>query len=989
MVRLYFFVPLPKSLQNQTMKHILITLVIFLLCTIVMAQDNTIHDGGEYYLFNSYYGMALGGNDVNDSPSLSQYGTNSDSTSYVFVAEASSLHEGYYWLRQKSSGKYLQASNKTGDTWSIWFAGSLNKEYNSYEWKLVEGINGEIISNRGEVINADGNVRVAPDAGKEGDTYIYIYYDKPASDRTVWQIVDAHYSLEQSRLKLYTDALDLAISQGEAIYDNPLFGTHDEQYELAVALYNARSARNEASISNVTLLETARAALLAAIANAQEGNYNIWISGNSFSVGKAFTVTLQDVKLKDGSSAMFLIRNSAKTGITYTISKNGSYHFAFNGSSVKVFLNGVLMDTLEQKEIPATTSAGTSAEWTVFGEDNLLSYNPEIRGWNTALNPGEYEKNAHGKAEITSLKLVNTNLTISSAIDYHILSSSQDLSLISLNDPEAWLFFDNIRPSEVKTSYISAQKQTIRRAIYLQGTVVYQQSQDALYGYSGEMYQGNEYTFAQGKTAGGKWINEMQSLILKRGYMVCLATNADGSGYSRIYVADHEDKYIDVLPELLRHRISYVNIRPWNWVSKKGWSSTEGTDAINAEGKLVGATWFYTWGADRSSQTDMEYVPQKSHVYWPSFASINGQSNATSVLGYNEPEHSEQHSDDCGTTIGAWTATTHAPEFFESGLRIGSPSPTDASWLTEYIGHCNDMAYRVDFVAFHAYWGTNEAPNAASWKSQLQSIYNNTKRPIWLTEWNNGASWTSESWPSSSNDKYTRQMNTVKSILNVLDESDFIERYAIYNWDSWFRACMSWDNDKNSWWVTPCGEVYRDNRPTHAYNEKMQFVPIGWFPSMKTDNTFSFTIKTAGAKLLTEIADHNGDFAEKEEIEYLDAQGEWKLLLVITDRSNFDNTGIRSETYSCRDCPIEAFKADSLTLRLKITTLTGEVTTTQSCTQPVTAAVRLIVGIDDIHRNNENDGSIEYDLNGRPAVQDRFINSGKLTIRNGKKILVK
>ena len=971
------------------MKQSVLIVLLCLLSLCLSAQDNTIRNGGEYYIYNTYYNMALGSNAAGDGPALSAYGTNADKDSYVFVAEASSLHEGYYWLRQKSSGKYLQASNKTGDTWNIWFAGSLNKEYNSYEWKIGEGVDGEIISNRGEAINADGNCRVAPDTGKEGNTYINIYYDKPVSGRTVWQFADAAYPLEQSRLKLYTDALDLTISQGEVVYDNPIFGTHDEQYELAVALYNARSARNEASADDFATLETARTALLAAISNAQQGKYKIWISGNSFAVGRSFTLALQNVRLQEGSSAMFLIRNSVGTGITYTLSQDGSYHFAFDGTDVSIYLNGQLIETIAQQSISATTSAGTSAEWTVFGESNLIGYIPEIRSWNAALKPDEYEKNAHGKPEITALKIVDSDLTLSEPVDYHVLSSSQDNSKIKLNNPEAWIIFDNIRPSSAKSSCVSGQSKTVRKAIYLQGTVFYQPSSVALYGYSGKMYQDEEYTFGTGKKTSGVWVNEMQSFILKRGYMVCLATNTDGSGYSRIYVADHEDKYIDVLPELLRHRISYVNIRPWNWVSKKGWSSPEGTDAINTEGKLVGATWFYTWGADRSTQTDMEYVPQKSHVYWPSTSSINSQANSTCVLGYNEPEHSEQHSDDCGKTIGAWTATTHAPEFFESGLRIGSPSPTDASWLKEYIGHCNNMGYRVDFVAFHAYWGRNEASNASAWKSQLQSIYNNTKRPIWLTEWNNGATWTSESWPSDSGDKYTRQMNDIRSILKVLDESDFIERYAIYNWDSWFRACITWDNNKKSWWVTPCGEVYRDDHPTHAYNEKMQFTPIGWFPSIKTDNSFSFTYDAEEGLIRTEITDRNGDFAETEEVEYLDIDGEWQTLYTISGRSQFDKTSTRYETHPSSECPVDAFMADELTLRLKITTLKGDVTTTPSCTQPIDKGSEIIVGINHAEKADTNKTAKVFDLNGRPVKSGQITESGKLTIQNGKKILAR
>ena len=554
-----------------------------------------------------------------------------------------------------------------------------------------------------------------------------------------------------------------------------------------------------------------------------------------------------------------------------------------------------------------------------------------------------YETNSHGKTEITALMVKGTGVNLDFAVDYHVLSDTAGESdAVSLSHEDAWIIFDNVRPSDVK-GY-----DAYRKAIYLHGCAVYKPADIAMYGYSRQMYDGTEYEFRKGKSDEGDWNNELQSFCLKRGYMVCLATQSDGGGYSRVYVADHEDKYIDVLPELLRHRVSYVNIRPWNWVSKKGWASTESTGAINTEGKLVGSTWFYTWGADRTTQIDQEYVPHKSHLYWPSWSAINNQENSTAVLGYNEPEHSEQHSDDCGTTIGAWTACTHTPEFQASGLRIGSPSPTDADWLKQYISHCNDMAYRVDFVAFHSYWGTNEAANAASWKSQLQSIYNSTKRPIWLTEWNNGASWTTESWPSSASDKYTRQKEAITSILKVLDECDFIERYAIYNWDSWYRACMSWDSDKNSWWVTPCGCVYRDDHPGHAYKEEMQFVPTGWFPSMKTDNQFSFTLSKYGSKMSMNITDKNGDFAEEEMLEYLDYDnGEWKPFYTITDRKNFETTAQREKAISCKDCAVEAFSSDSLTLRLRITTLKGDVTYTDACTQYVSATLRAIVGIDD------------------------------------------
>ena len=1028
-MRRFHRLPPPKT--NSNMKKLL-TIFSILLSLTASAQDNTIRNGGEYYLYNTYYSRCLGSNADKDSPTLSTFGTN-DNSDYVWVAEASTLHEGYYWLRKKDSNKYLQASNATGNTWSVWLAGSLNPAYNSYEWKPVGGTAGYLISNRGEAINTAGNVYLGVDPEKEANTYINIYYDKPLNERSTWQIVDANYPLDVSRLKLYTDELDAVIAQGEAIYDNAIYGKPDE---LAVALYNARSARETASLDAIDLVTTAQTALEAAISNTLEGKYTTWISGSSFGVNTAFTVAMKQVQFYETDALVevqMLIRNTKGTGAIiflgdgyvrigenridfpipdladWTMPSALDWQFAFDGTNVTVYCEGNEVGSAPQTTVAAMTAVGTSAEWTVFGIDAIYGYTPEIVSYNFALAPGEYYQE-NNKSKNTALKLVNSNIKLEEAIDYHILASSSAMSksTLDLAHEDAWVIFDNLRPSDVIGNYLSSLKingeaakngTNCRVAIYLQGAVVYPYTPNdiALYGYSGEMFTGDEYQLKAGANSDmGEATNELNSFILKRGYMVCFSTNNDGSGYSRVYVADHQDKKIDVLPDLLRNRISRAYIRKWNWVSKKGWCSTEGLGAINTEGKLLGTTWFYTWSADKSTQTDMEYVPHKGHIYWPSWSSIN-QTNATAVLGYNEPDHSEQHSDDCGTTIDAWKATTHQPEFMECGLRIGSPSPTDASWLKQFIGHCDDMAYRCDFVAFHAYWGTNEAPNSDSWWSQLNSIYQNTKRPIWLTEWNNGASWTTESWPSSYSDKLARQKNAIKSILSVLDNADFVERYALYNWDSYYRAAISWDSDKNNWWVTPCGEVYRDAHPSHAYKESMQKVPVGWFPGMKTNNQFSFTLKPAGRKFIPTVTNMNGDFTLKEEFQYLDPEtGEWRFFLDnSTGRAKFDSTAERTETLRLDSVHMpEVLMADNLTLRLHIVTLAGDETSTEAVTVAIPDYIknyyRDLVGINGVAASSEEERKTIFTPLG---TQSGTLRKGINIIRNAdnttRKVLVK
>lgn len=993
------------------MKKLIISLL-SLICITTNAQDNTLRNGGEYFLYNTYYNRCLGGNAENNGPALSVPGENT--ANYVWVAEASSLDEGWYWLRHKETGKYLQASNAEGNTWSCWFAGSLNKSYNSYEWKLGTGIEGWVKSYRGTVVNSSTKCYLGIDKGAESKDYISVYYDKEQGEIATWQVVDANYPIATSRLKLYTDMLDDVISRGEDIYNNSVYGKPDE---LAVALYNARSAKETASLNDTEVMVKAASALEAAISNALEGKYKILISGSSFGSDEKFIVFFDDINDCGKEEKALVMRNSKKKGVVAYINNEHirigdkefkttglwdvkGVYFSFDGQQVSLCREDQILGTAPMTEVPTMTSVGTSAEISIIGEQNITKSQIVFFPGMTYDNP---VKNKYGKLEpyvLYSKGERHDREQINADIHYLCTNNiiGEEGSSLDINSDSTWIIFDNIRPSDVIANILPNLKicgekavngKNCRVAIYLHGTVVYAYSpQDvALYGYSGEMFSGEEYQFKAGKNSNmGEAANMLKSFILKRGYMVCFSTNADGSGYSRVYVADHEDKKIEVLPDLLKDRISRAYVRKWNWVSKKGWCNTTATNSIVTEGKLLGCTWFYTWGADRTSQTDMEYVPHRNHVWWPSWSSID-QENATAVLGYNEPDHSEQHSDDCGKTIDAWTACTHQPEFMECGLRVGSPAPTDASWLTNFIKHCDDMSYRCDFVAFHAYWGTNEAANSDSWWWQLEQIYKNTGRPIWLTEWNNGASWTTESWPSSYNDKLTKQKNAIKYILSVLDNANFIERYSLYNWDSYYRAAISWDSDKNSWWVTPCGEVYRDTHPKHAYQESMQKVPVGWFPSTKKDNTFDFTVKAAGRTFTPVITNNNGDYTATEIIEYKDVEtGEWKVFYDNSAaRAKFDKTDSRTETIKLDDCDYNALTTDELTLRLHITTLGGGDTTTESKTVTLPEYIKTHykneVGINDIHSDQSE--KVYYSLDGR-IVKNPV--SGQLYIYDNKVI---
>ena len=413
-----------------------------------------------------------------------------------------------------------------------------------------------------------------------------------------------------------------------------------------------------------------------------------------------------------------------------------------------------------------------------------------------------------------------------------------------------------------------------------------------------------------------------------------------------------------------------MNIKKWNYVSKKGWSSTEGQGAINTEGALVKTTWFYTWSADKNNQLDMEYVPMNTHQYWPSLSSITARTESTHMLSINEPDHPEQHTNcSCNEnkhgTIGAWSATTWTPRYQTTGMRIGSPCPTDASWLKEYIGHIDDMAYRCDFVTFHAYWGTNEAANIDSWYNQLKAIYDATGRPIWLTEFNNGASWTKETKPS-----YSANGEKIAKLVQMLENAPFIERYCIYNWDDWHLAVLTWDNDKKSWWVNPAGQAYRDVKPHFAYNAKMQKIPNWWGFSIKSGKTeFALTSLTwvnsnHTAKL--SVRNENVDQTDVLTIEAQKEDGTWQPFRTIDERELFDNNTFSVILDANTDVLLPYYLANpsKLTLRMTIKDIKGKTATSETFSKDWPTWMIQAMGINQI-ANEDYNTARRYDLNGR------------------------
>lgn len=428
--------------------------------------------------------------------------------------------------------------------------------------------------------------------------------------------------------------------------------------------------------------------------------------------------------------------------------------------------------------------------------------------------------------------LVNTTVTMSGESELHLTNSTNPLSEseIILQSDDAWVFFDKIKPSVASAQYLKQIKtgtdaavlnKNVRVVQYLNGAVIIPHAPDfapltvfADSAYGGASLELVCYDFYTGEKLTAGMENNISSFKLKRGYMATFATEATGAGYSQVFIAQDNDIEIEKLPAKLNDLVSFIRVFPWRWVNKKGWAGS----TVNDAGAL-NCAWRYDWNNEASSTPDVEYIPMRHNPNWNSYSNITNKKNTTHALHFNEPDNS---GDDGYSTVQG--ALAQWPQLLQSGLRLGSPAPTDGglSWLYDFIDQADALNYRVDFVAVHFYKGGWSATQLYNW---LKGIHERTGRPIWVTEWNNGANWTSETWPDEiweggerterpyTTDNAQKQLSEITEFLEVLDAAPFVERYSIYNWVQDCRAMILSNN------LTLAGEYYRDNESPMAYSD--------------------------------------------------------------------------------------------------------------------------------------------------------------------------
>jgi Glycosyl hydrolase catalytic core/Secretion system C-terminal sorting domain/F5/8 type C domain len=316
----------------------------------------------------------------------------------------------------------------------------------------------------------------------------------------------------------------------------------------------------------------------------------------------------------------------------------------------------------------------------------------------------------------------------------------------------------------------------------------------------------------------GSMDNKIESFLLKKGFMVTIAAEADGTGKSKNYIASESDLIINELPHTLLNMISFIRVMPWNWVTKKGRNDT-GTD--------LNTSWRYQWNPDEESTTNWEFAPmawghgdaQNEDV--PVFAA---RYNTPYIMSFNEP-------DDCFAQSGQYgtpklcvvdEAVRLHKNLMKTGMRILSPAGREeapSGWLKEFYNKATEQDVRIDVIGVHWYdWVSNPVanPNPTAlevfnrFKGYLTNVHDLFGLPIWITEFN-------------ANPARSQEINAgfLALALPYLESLDYIERYCWfpYNTGTHFYGWNDAANPKSNTTISLVGTAYRNHVSTPSIPE--------------------------------------------------------------------------------------------------------------------------------------------------------------------------
>jgi hypothetical protein len=187
---------------------------------------------------------------------------------------------------------------------------------------------------------------------------------------------------------------------------------------------------------------------------------------------------------------------------------------------------------------------------------------------------------------------------------------------------------------------------------------------------------------------------------------------------------------------------------------------------------LIGKSqWAYNWGSSNGGlASGVEYLPMlwsastdKTNT-WVSDAKAGIAAGATALLGFNEPDHTEQAN--MSPQAAATAYKTYITDNFVGKAKLISPAVTNGggtmglTWLSSFMSLCSDC--KIDAVAIHWY---DLSTNTDYFKSHIQDAHTQSGLPVYLTEFGT----------TDGNDQAF-----LAEVLPWLDAQDYVQRYAYF-----------------------------------------------------------------------------------------------------------------------------------------------------------------------------------------------------------------
>jgi autotransporter-associated beta strand protein len=212
--------------------------------------------------------------------------------------------------------------------------------------------------------------------------------------------------------------------------------------------------------------------------------------------------------------------------------------------------------------------------------------------------------------------------------------------------------------------------------------------------------------------------------------------------------------------------------------------------------QATGAGWYYTWGTGAASPGTFDAN------HYPMFWGWAGQSTIdttlakrpTYILGYNEPERTDQANMSVATAISNWTTISNSANAYNTAngtsIKLVSPAVADTGgatggqqWLANFMSQANSSGLKVDAVAFHWYGvstPSNPSGAASSFLSRVDSYHNSYGKPVFITEF------AIHDWGGAYTDAEIIEANRqfLEIVIPGLESRSYVAGYAWYNWFS-------------------------------------------------------------------------------------------------------------------------------------------------------------------------------------------------------------